>query len=722
MKTMDIIAVLKRILPSPPAWLRGWIGIWVLGAVLYSGIYISWIFFKWSDPAYDSLIAGFGYLPLGLFCVISAFYVSSRNHLEQYTRRAWQIMAASILFLIIGDVIYVALELTIGIGFPDLPDFFYLAYYPLAFIGFISFPTRITDPSQKKTWMLDLAVTVTSITAISWFFIIAPTGEAGGEDWFARLVAGAYPAMDMLLIASLASQFFRKSDGNTRQTLFILGFGLLTFISADIAYAAQLLQNEYFSGSWVDALWTLSYLFTGLAAFRQIAPVTSEPEKIDGPGITWQASVLPFLAVCLSVFVSVYASSTGGHSAIQITGLIAGTVIAIILIVIRQVITIRENSHLIEKLNIAADQLLVNTEALEERVNERTRELKYQSSQFRLITEIAQDFIPATNLQDLLDRSTSSIHDGFKLSHTAVYLLDANMEFARLTASPTEAGQRLVAENFVVRIQNMKLFERLLATGHAIQIQRDQYDALSLKEIWLADTKSAICAPLKAANRVVGILDIQSDNPFALRQDDLNIVQIIADQLAAAIERTRLAEEVSRTLQELERSSGLNTRSGWQNLSGSNRLKNKGYRFDNIRIEPVARLTGLATESLATGNVISRNGPGGVQAIAIPIKLRGQSIGVVQAKLREGSNDLTVETLQLAIERLASALESARLYEQARQRADREQAISQVTNAIGSSSDYETIMRTTVRELGNVLNDSEVAIQILTDDETRKPA
>lgn len=722
MKPMDVIAGMRRIMRSLLSRLRGWTGAWVLGAILYTGIFISWIFFKWTDPAYETLIAGLGYLPLGLFCVISAYYVSAQKEVDGFTRRAWRITAASILLLVLGDIIYVILELTIGIGFPDIPDFFYLAYYPVAFIGFISFPTRIIDPSQKKTWVLDLAGTSISITAIFWYFIIAPTGEAGGEDWFARIVAGAYPAMDMLLITSLTSQFFRKSDGNTRRTISILGLGLLIFIIADIAFGAQVLQNEYFSGSWVDALYTLSYLLIGLAAFGELIPSTPAPETADKPGITWQASLLPLLAVCLSALVSVYASSTGNYTALQITGLIAGTATAIILIIVRQIITIRENSQLVDKLNRSTHQLQINTEALEERVIERTHELKYQSSQFRLITEIARDFIPATHLQDLLDRSSNSIHVAFKLSQTAVYLLDTSMEVARLTASPTEAGQRLVTENFAVRIPEVKLFEKLLTTGHAIQTQKDQYDELRLEEIWLPETQSAITAPLKAANRVIGILDVQSDNPGAFRQDDLNIFQIIADQLATAIERTRLADDFSQTMQELERTSGLTTRAGWRDLAGSNRLKNKGYRFDNIRIEPVARLTGFATESLSTGKIISRTGPGTAQTIAIPIKLRGQPIGVVQARLKEGSNERTVETLQLAIERLASALESARLYEQASQRADREQAISQITNAIGSSSEYETIMRTTVRELGNLLNDTDVAIHILTEDETKHPA
>jgi hypothetical protein len=58
-------------------------------------------------------------------------------------------------------------------------------------------------------------------------------------------------------------------------------------------------------------------------------------------------------------------------------------------------------------------------------------------------------------------------------------------------------------------------------------------------------------------------------------------------------------------------------------------------------------------------------------------------------------------------------MESARLYEEARTRADRELSISRVTTAISASTEYEQILQTTVREIGNILTDTEVAIQIL---------
>ena len=85
---------------------------------------------------------------------------------------------------------------------------------------------------------------------------------------------------------------------------------------------------------------------------------------------------------------------------------------------------------------------------------------------------------------------------------------------------------------------------------------------------------------------------------------------------------------------------------------------------------------------------------------------------LVLFKPREGSGETIVTTLEQAIDRLASSLESARLYEEAQIRANREQAISQIASLIGSSSDYESILRTTVREIGNVLTDTDVIIQL----------
>jgi len=351
---------------------------------------------------------------------------------------------------------------------------------------------------------------------------------------------------------------------------------------------------------------------------------------------------------------------------------------------------------------------------LEQRVADRTRDLENQTLHLRAAAEIVRDAASARDLDELLERSAQLVLDRFNLYHVGIFILDKNREYAVLMASPTEAGQEMIANHYRVRVGEVGV-GRVAATGDPrITLNTGFGEGDRDNNPLLPDTRSEMALPLKVENKVIGVLDMQSNQLQAFNQDDLAIMQVMADQLATAIERTRLLEELERNLHELERAHGQYTREGWQTFGRSGQISHQGYRFDNIRIEPITELPAAGKEALATGKVVSSNGDA-TNVIAIPIKLRGQTIGVVNAKLKDGFGKNTLTTIEAAIERLASALESARLYEEANLRADREQSISQVTSAISSSTEYEDILRTVVMEIGTMLNDTEVGIQILGD-------
>jgi GAF domain-containing protein len=228
--------------------------------------------------------------------------------------------------------------------------------------------------------------------------------------------------------------------------------------------------------------------------------------------------------------------------------------------------------------------------------------------------------------------------------------------------------------------------------------------------------------PLKVENRMIGVLDVQSDQAQAFNEGDIAIMQILADQLATAIERARLLQQVEQNLSDLRQAYGQFTREGWKTLGESGLLGKTGYRFDNIRIQTISDVPAYGDEVMKTGNPViydRKNTGADENKVSIPIKLRGQTIGVVSANLKDGYTQNTISTLELAIERLAQSLESARLYEQARLRADREQAIAQVAANISSAAEFDTILRTTVEEVGKTLGDAEVSIQIISDTEEK---
>jgi GAF domain-containing protein/HAMP domain-containing protein len=367
--------------------------------------------------------------------------------------------------------------------------------------------------------------------------------------------------------------------------------------------------------------------------------------------------------------------------------------------------------------NQMATQLQEIIGKLEQRVADRTRDLESQTLRLRAAAEIARDAASARDLRELLTRSADLIANRFNFYHIGIFLLDNNKEYAVLVASPTEAGRKMLESNHKLRVGEVGIVGRVSATGEPRIALNTGADVAFFNNHYLPDTRSEMALPLKVENNIIGVLDVQSDRAQAFNEDDITIMQVMADQLATAIERTRLLQEVERNLKELESAYGQFTRDNWKKLTDGTATGNMGYRFDNIHLERITELSRLAGNALATGTTVSSNGSHPESAkersVAIPIKLRGQTIGVVNFKLKEGYDSNTISIIESAAERLAAALESARLYEEARLRADREQSISRVTTAISASTGYEQILQTTVREIGNILSDTEVVIQIL---------
>lgn len=376
-----------------------------------------------------------------------------------------------------------------------------------------------------------------------------------------------------------------------------------------------------------------------------------------------------------------------------------------------------EIGALAESYNQMAAQLQDVIGKLEQRVADRTKDLESQTLRLRVAAEIARDAAAAKGLDELLNRAADLILSRFNVYHIGIFLLDNNKEYAVLVASPTEAGKKMMELKHKLRVGEIGIVGRVSATGEP-QIALDTgADATFFNNPYLPNTHSEMALPLKVENHVIGVLDVQSDQPRAFNEEDVAIMQVMADQLATAIERTRLLQEVERNLKELESAYGQFTRDNWKRLTDDTATGRIGYRFDNVRLERITELPELAGDALTSGQIVNSNGRhSGTEkerSVAIPIKLRGQPIGVVSLKLKEGYDSNTVTIIESAAERLAAALESARLYEEARLRADREQSISRVTTAISGSTGYEQILQTTVREIGSILGDTEVAIQIL---------
>jgi GAF domain-containing protein len=369
----------------------------------------------------------------------------------------------------------------------------------------------------------------------------------------------------------------------------------------------------------------------------------------------------------------------------------------------REIELIQKESELIE---------IQNT--LEIRVAERTKEIEIQSQRLRVAAEIAREAASSKNLSELLERAGQLIQNRFGFYHTGLFLFDPIREYVVLTASPTEAGRQMMINGHKLRVGHTGIVGQVASTGVSRVVLDTSQDAKHEHNPLLPNTRSEMALPLRVERDIIGVLDVQSDQPQAFTDDDVSVIQILADQLAATIERARLLQKVEQNLRDLEQAYGYTTRESWKSIAESGLINNAGYRFDNVRIQPINEVPESGHEALQSGNTVVQNEVGSENGfVAIPIKLRGQPIGVVTLKLKEGHKKATINTIEQAVDRLAGSLESARLFEEARHRADRELAISQMTTAISSAPGYDDILRATVEQVGKSLGDSEVSIQII---------
>jgi GAF domain-containing protein len=257
------------------------------------------------------------------------------------------------------------------------------------------------------------------------------------------------------------------------------------------------------------------------------------------------------------------------------------------------------------------------------------------------------------------------------------------------------------------------------------------------KNPYLPDTRSELALPLKAGGQVIGALDAQSQQPAAFDQEDVQVLQIMADQLAVAIQNLRLLREMQQTVRELEVAYGRYTRRSWITFAQGG-ARPRGYRYRRLGVEPAVEQSPEAREALqreqsvittlqpdnpAASSTAQDNEQTAASSLAVPIKLRGQTVGVLNLRFEEATlAQETVSMVEEIAERLALVLENARLMQEAQALVSREQRINLISSQVRSSISLDTILQNTVRELGRALGASRTFIQLGIEPDNPPPA
>ncbi len=371
--------------------------------------------------------------------------------------------------------------------------------------------------------------------------------------------------------------------------------------------------------------------------------------------------------------------------------------------------------------NSMTGQLRELISGLEQRVAERTMALEHQSVYLQASAEVGRAATSILEVDRLIEQVVELIRERFDLYYVGLFLLDEAGEWAVLRAGTGEAGRAMLDRGHRLQVGGGSMIGWSVASAQARVALEAGADAVRLATAELPDTRSEAALPLRSRGRVLGALTVQSAQPGVFNQDAVAALQTMADQVAVAIDNAHLFAQSQSALEAINRASAQLSRQAWADLLKTKAgLAYRGTKYgvtdagDIWRPEMEQALKEMRTVQ------IDKPADGPILPLAVPIKVRGQTIGVVDTHKSSEAGSWTPEEvtlLETLVEQLGLALEGARLYQDTQQRATRERMIGEITSRMRESLDMDTIIKTTADEIYQALGLEEVTIRLVSDDD-----
>ncbi|MBN2004948.1 MAG: GAF domain-containing protein [Anaerolineae bacterium] len=350
---------------------------------------------------------------------------------------------------------------------------------------------------------------------------------------------------------------------------------------------------------------------------------------------------------------------------------------------------------------------------LERRVLERTRDLERRARYLQATSDVAHEATQmVADSQALLQHVVNLVSEQFGFYHAGIFLLDRTGEWAELQAASSAGGQRMLARQHRLRIGEQGTVGYVAAQGVPRVVSDVTDDMVFYNNPDLPETRSAVSLPLHARGEIIGVLDVQSKEVAAFSDEDAEVLQALADQVAIAISNAYLFQQVQQSAEAERRTRGELAREAWRELLRTE--PNMGFLSDPHGTTPVSgdEWDAEMIEALNTG--VPVKGEEAV-ALALPIRSRGQVVGVIDAHLPAETREWTSEQVSL-LEALAAqvgtALESAQLYRETQRRATRERLTREITDALQRAVDMESLMRIAAEELNRNLRGSRAYVRL----------
>jgi PAS domain S-box-containing protein len=171
--------------------------------------------------------------------------------------------------------------------------------------------------------------------------------------------------------------------------------------------------------------------------------------------------------------------------------------------------------------------------------------IQRRAEELATVAEVSTATTTILDVKELLKSVSNSTKHQFGLYHAHIYLLDEENDTLVLAGGADEAGEIMVQRGHQIPLSNERslVVQAALTLGPVIVNDVTQNENF-LPNPLLPNTKSEMAIPMVVGNRLIGVLDVQSDRIGRFDNEDARIKTALASQAAIAVQNALSFEEL----------------------------------------------------------------------------------------------------------------------------------------------------------------------------------
>ena len=391
---------------------------------------------------------------------------------------------------------------------------------------------------------------------------------------------------------------------------------------------------------------------------------------------------------------------------------------------------------------------------------------QFRLRQLNLVREVSAQIANVLNLDDLAARVTQLIQKTFNFYYVAIFTMTRNSTGLRFRSSAVAPRKGRKKATIALEVElGQGLIGEAAESGEEIVCGDVQADPRFRYIDSLPETRSEVVIPLKMEGRILGALDVQSNQLNGFHPNDLLILRALADNVARAVESARLYSDLRRRADQLTLVSEV-SKSVTSTLDLSALMRDAaslihdkfGYPYVSLfTVHPNRRIivfeagSGKRSKDLEGHTIplegsegimpwVARNGqtvlandvskddryvhsplpPRNTQSeLCVPLIFDGRVVGLldIQSDRRNSFTEDDRIMFEAVADTMAAAIRNANLYRSEQWRRQIADSLREVAGLVSSNAGVEEVLATILSELDRTLPVDISAIWLLEDGE-----